>query len=282
MINYDENDIDKRYLWWVLGAIWKTAETGIAIRGLVKDCQDWSNNEADGWGKFLCVYGAISTLATLAGAGWATYKYGAGIWHALSNILEYRDSLEYADYNYTQKLVEYQLVTVNATRLPWSPVFDDAGYLLLDTRIDGVSINFGYDHNGIPAHMSYNFVGGLNNSVAINLRHQVATKNNTTKREQFNEQDFTSGGLEAGFSYNQEYDGGWLDTGNDYGQMDHEVSCNLADLSNNGLQFQIYDNNHDGTIAAGNIRACEAGAYDSDSLFQFQLPTPINQNCAVA
>lgn len=88
------------------------------------------------------------------------------------------------------------------------------------------------------------------------MQHVPGRSNITKRGEQFNEQDFTSGGIEAGFSYNQEYDGGYLSTSSDYGQIDHEVSCNFNGLGYNGLEFQIYDNNHDGTIAAGNIRAC--------------------------
>lgn len=69
---------------------------------------------------------------------------------------------------------------------------------------------------------------------------------------------------------------GWLDSSNYYGQMDYEVSCYFSDLSNNGLQFQIYDNNHHCTIDAGNLRACDEGVYDKDSIFQLDLPTQEN------
>lgn len=286
-ISNDTVDLDKRYIWWVIGAIWKTAETGIAIKGLVSDCQDWSTGGK--WGKFSCVYGAISTLATVAGAGWAGYQYGSGIWRALNNILQYRDLVETSQHHIIGQLTDYQHATVNHTKLPWSPIFDDQGYLLVDTRAEEhVPIFFGYDFNGIPAHMSYSYQQSDdgNHVVFMNFRHQPKSSNssdsNFSKREQFNEQDFSSGGLEAGFSYNQNNDGGWLDPSNDYGQMDHEVSCNFANLDYNGLEFQIYDNNHHGTIAAGNIRACQGGAYDADSLRQIQTPLPINQNCAVA
>jgi hypothetical protein len=37
--------------------------------------------------------------------------------------------------------------------------------------------------------------------------------------------------------------------------MDHEVSCLFDDLSRNTYAWQIYDNNHGGTIAGGAIRA---------------------------
>ena len=126
-------------------------------------------------------------------------------------------------------------------------------------------------------------MGGTNASTLFNIQH-IPTSNNVTKRdEQFNEQDFTSGGIEAGFNYNQERDGGYLSTANDYGQMDHEVSCNFNGLGYNGLEFQLYDNNHGDTIAAGNIRACQSGAFDTNELTDItNLPLPINRNCAVA
>lgn len=275
-------DLEKRYLWWVLGFVWKTAETGIALRALYKDCKDWSKDEADNWGKFQCVYGAVSTLMTVAGAGWAKYQYGSGIWHALQNILEKREFTQEISNDYLNKLRELQVVAVNHTGLPWSPIFDDFGYLLLDERADSSPIYFGEDFNGVPAHMSYNYVGGTNHSVVMNFRHFSPSNDTLSKREQFNEQDFSSGGIEAGLSYDQNADGGWLDPTNDYGQMDHEASCYLGDMNNNGLQFQIYDNNHKGTIAAGNLRACQEGSYDRDSLFRFSLPTPQNSKCQVS
>lgn len=276
------SDLEKRYLWWVLAAVWKTAETGIAIKGLVDDCQDWSNDEADNWGKFSCVYGAISTVITVAGAGWGGYEHGSGIWNSLKSYLWRRETTGVTSEVFLSHLVSYQLATVNHTQLPWTPVTDSDGVLLLDGSRTGAPILFGYDFNGIPAHMSYDYIGGENMSVSFNFRHQAITRPGLIKREQFNEQDFSTGGLEAGFSYNQQYDGGWLDPANDYGQMDHEVSCELGDLSNNGLQFQIYDNNHHGTIAAGNIRACSEHSYDSGSLFQLDLPTPQNGRCEVS
>lgn len=135
-----------------------------------------------------------------------------------------------------EQLVHYQLATVNHTGLPWSPIFDNNGIYLLIQGQQMPLFFFGYDFKGLPAHMSYTYEGGLNNSVSLNFRH--SPKNSTImKREQFNEQDFSTESIEAGFSYNQEYNGGWLDPSNDYGQMDHEVSCYYSDLNSNGIQF---------------------------------------------
>lgn len=61
-----EDTLEKRYLWWVLAAVWKVAETGVVMWNLVTACEDWSSSVSN---KINCVYGALSTLATVAGAG---------------------------------------------------------------------------------------------------------------------------------------------------------------------------------------------------------------------
>lgn len=152
-----------------------------------------------------------------------------------------------------------------------------------------------------------------------------APSTNGKRDDYFNEENFTSGGLEAGFSYNQASDGGYLSTQNDFGQMDHEVSCTYAGLGDNALEFQIYDNSkfrislhvaqlkarvlviqmvpcqqvschrldhrrwanrlkdHDGTISAGNIRAYQAGTFDTSSLTAaVDTPLPEVPGCQVA
>jgi hypothetical protein len=224
----------------------------------------------------------VSTLLTVAGAGWGGFQYAAAVFRTLRDFWYKRD----VDTDYETKvldlLIHYQVATVNHTGLPWTLVFDLQGNLLVDTRVDSSPILFGYDFEGIPAHMSNNYIGGDNHTVAMNFMHQATTNSSLTRREVFNDQNFDQGGLEAGFIYNQDADGGWFDTGYDYNQMYDEVACYFGDLSNNGLEFQIYDNNHHGTIAAGNVRACEYGAYDTGSLFSVYAPIPINDGCAVA
>lgn len=152
-----------------------------------------------------------------------------------------------------------------------------------------------FAHTILPAtntsYMAYGFV--------------PAPKANGKRDDYFNEEDFTSGGLEAGFSYNQAGDGGYLNTQNDYGQMDHQVSCTYSGLGNNALEFQIFDNStsnsshlffafsredsadlyidHHGTIAAGNIRAYQSGTYDIGSLSDpIDAPLPEQPGCQVS
>jgi hypothetical protein len=95
-----------------------------------------------------------------------------------------------------------------------------------------------------------------------------ASTSNPQKRLTFyNEENFVQGGIEAAYAFNQPSDGGWLsEQNNDYAQMDHEVSCLFDDLSGNTYAWQIYDNNHGGTIAGGAIRAFQYTTYKGQYL----------------
>lgn len=69
----------------------------------------------------------------------------------------------------------------------------------------------------------------------------------------FDQQYFASGGVDFILDENPG-DGGVLSTVYDYGQMNREVS-RLMGGSNDaaGHYFQIYDNNHQGTLAGGAV-----------------------------
>jgi hypothetical protein len=97
------------------------------------------------------------------------------------------------------------------------------------------------------------------------------------------DEDFTSGGLEAGFFENQASDRGYLNVHNDFGQMDHQVSCIFGSLANNALEYQMYDNNHHGTIASGRIRAYQYDMFDVSSLRKgIDTPLPEPAGCQVS
>lgn len=94
------------------------------------------------------------------------------------------------------------------------------------------------------------------------------------KRALFNEQYFTDGGIDFILDENPS-DGAvlstvvnfpyypvhtekigliWIIPQYDYGQLNHEISCYMGGSSDAaGHYFQIYDNNHEGTIAGGSI-----------------------------
>jgi hypothetical protein len=84
------------------------------------------------------------------------------------------------------------------------------------------------------------------------------------------------------FEY-QASDGGYLNVQNDFGQMDHQVSCIFGSLANNALEYQIYDNNHHGTIPSGRIRAYQYDMFDVNSLRKaIDTPLPEPAGCQVS
>ncbi|KAK5107385.1 hypothetical protein LTR62_001328 [Meristemomyces frigidus] len=140
------------------------------------------------------------------------------------------------------------------------------------------------DQTNINRYVSYNYLGGPNNTIHFAMHGFTSTSPSSKRDEYYNEEHFTSGGLESGASYNQEYDGGYLTPSNDFGTVEHQVSCHIGgDLSANEYEFQIYDNNHQGTIAGGRLRAFQYDPYDQNQIdSNINSPLPLNTNCEVA
>ena len=181
----------------------------------------------------------------------------------------------------TQVLIDYQTTMVNATGLAMSPMFNETGDLMLHSK-SGMPLMFGYTPTGDGMVLTHAPHDGTNMTyMAYGF---VPPPSATGKRDTYyNEEDFTSGGLEAGFFENQASDGGYLNVHNDFGQMDHQVSCIFGSLANNALEYQIYDNNHHGTIASGRIRAYQYDMFDVSSLRRaIDTPLPEPAGCQVS
>jgi hypothetical protein len=253
-----------RASWWSLGAS-KLANTGDAIYGLASDCKTWTgSDDVKDPRKLECVYGAISTLITMGGAGHTMYAHGAEIARKLKTWYSTKDAKSEPSDSKTinSALLEYQNFLVNISQSPMALMFDSSANPITynDT---GLPIMFGINGKGdgmlvsyqpkpsniFEATAIYSFVppppsGSLRNSITY-----------------FNQEDFVSNSLEAAYSFTQTSDsgGGWPSENNNndrYGQMDHEVSCLFGDLTGNSYAWQIYDNDNDhgGTIAGGAIR----------------------------
>jgi hypothetical protein len=257
-----------RYLWWTLGVA-KLGETGYAMYSLISDCQSWAGSDqtADST-KVGCVYGAISTLLTLGGAGYSTYAYGAQIAGVLKTWYSYRRKRgEPGDSGALDStLLEYQNFMVNISQAPMALMFDESANLITfnDT---GLPVMFGINSKGDGMLVTYQpNPDNVSEATAI-YGFVPPPSGDLHKRSTFyDEENFLRGGLEVAYAYNQNSDGGWLSEHNDYGQMDHEVSCLFDDLSGNAYAWQIYDNNLHGTIAGGAIRAFQYETYGGQYL----------------
>lgn len=276
--------LEKRYNWWALGGYFEKALAGVGIWTLVASCKAWYDNGSENTsaaGKGGCVIGALSTLMVLSGAGVSAATWGARVGLTLAIINQHAVKRDLASPEVTQILIDYQTTMVNATGLAMSPMFNETGDLMLHSK-SGMPLMFGYTPTGDGMVFTHAPHDGTNMTyMAYGF---VPPPSAIGKRDTYyNEEDFTSGGLEAGFFENQASDGGYLNVQNDFGQMDHQVSCIFGSLANNALEYQIYDNNHHGTIASGRIRAYQYDIFDLSSLRRgVDTPLPEPAGCQVS
>jgi hypothetical protein len=256
------------YLWWTLGVA-KLGETGWAMYSLISDCQSWAGSDqtADSH-KIGCVYGAVSTLITIGGAGLALYAQGAQIAGQLKKFYSFSGKRsEPGDSGALDStLLEYQNFMVNISHSPMALMFDESANLITfnDT---GLPLMFGINGKGDGMLVTWQpNPDNVSEATAI-YGFVPPPSGDLHKRSTFyDEENFLRGGLEVAYAYNQNSDGGWLSEHNNYGQMDHEVSCLFDDLSGNAYAWQIYDNNLHGTIAGGAIRAFQYETYGGQYL----------------
>lgn len=87
LIEYD-HELHKRFPWFVIGWVFGVANFGALLYGLASSCNDFSQSTGD---KFSCIYGAIGTAVTIAGAGWTAWNKYIEIGNALLNASKKRD-----------------------------------------------------------------------------------------------------------------------------------------------------------------------------------------------
>ncbi|KAI3404318.2 hypothetical protein KGF56_002838 [Candida oxycetoniae] len=261
----------------------------IALWQLAQSCQDWSNGDNGAVAVGGCIYGAISTLVTIAGAGWAGYAKGTQIKKAVEVIRAWSRAIGFKKRDITDiatHVLTVQSILTNITGLPHSILIDYNHEPLFSKFYDGGLLYTVNNSAGVPVLGSikaYNNGSHDLGRIYHGFLNQSKYENNGKRKrgEQFNEQDFTSGGLEMTFLFN-DADHGILSTSNDYGTIDHQVSCVLNGLPNNMFEFQILDNNHRGTIAGGNIRGFTDEPYDEDRMDHISAGLAPRQECEVS
>lgn len=278
-----------------MGGYWLTNQA-IAWWNMVDACEDFS----DATNTINCVWGAVTTCITASGAFYGGYKTIGRIqtWANNNGIYFGGFKRDLIEGSVDSELLD-ALSAVMSTSVTHLGLFDYAELGLNGTLAHRRSTEpldvFGFTSPaGLQMHFS--FLGRMDN-MAGNNKSQLAFKfglgNGTVnytsassggRRELFNQQYFTDGGIDFIFDDNPA-DGGVLSTTYDYGQMNHEVSCYMG-TSNDaaGHYFQIYDNNHDGTIAGGAVAPFRG--YDHWSaitqMYNEPLPIPLNNYCEVS
>ncbi|RCK59058.1 hypothetical protein Cantr_07619 [Candida viswanathii] len=275
----------KRFPWFAFAAVWKIAETGIGMWQLITACQDWSNGDNGATAIGGCIYGVISTLVAIARAAWAGYSKTAETKKYLDLIRSFSGAVSKRDnplIDVTAWLALQNSLT-NITQLEHTMLFSNDGLPLYSSRIDGAPLFLANNSVGVPVLGSLRvWNNGTHDLGSIYHSFLNLTMNSERARrdEQFNEQDFTLGGLEMTFLFN-EADNGVLLTQDDYGTIDHQVSCELSDLLNNMFAFQWIDFNNKGTISGGNGRAFTDEPYGEEDMDHITLGLWPRDECEV-
>jgi len=259
---------------WGLG-VSKLANTGDAIGDLASNCKSWSgNDQVEDSRKLGCVYGAIATLITVGGADHATYATGAEIARVLKTYhsTEQERSEPGDPQIISTTLLDYQNFIVNITQSPMALMFDKNANPITYNNT-GLPVMFGINTKGDGMLVTYQpNPSNISEATALYGFVPPPSTSDLKKRLNFhNKRNFVQSGLEVAYVFNQPSDnGGWLsehNDSNDYGhELDHEVSCLFGDLAGNAYAWQIYDNNHGGTIAGGAIRAFQYATYEGQDL----------------
>ncbi|KAH6698177.1 hypothetical protein BKA61DRAFT_710186 [Leptodontidium sp. MPI-SDFR-AT-0119] len=261
---------ERDYYWWVLGMS--------AVR-LGDQIFNWQSIQAACAVSTTIIYGA-AILTTYQRVGrLATWLGNSGI--SIGNFK--RDEISADDQDMLNVLSEVFGVEVSQLGGYMIPT----GNFTVDKRAEGqVTRVLGFTQpDGLQMHFAY--VGNVTvpastptQTSATHLHFKFSFGNGTTTtsirgRQQYNEQYFNGDGIDFIIISNPS-DGGVLSQNNDYGQMDHEVSCYMGNNRDAvGHYYQVYDNNHSGTIVGGAVAPFRAGDHWSWIIQMYNPPFPI-------
>ncbi|CUM65605.1 uncharacterized protein PRCAT00003253001 [Priceomyces carsonii] len=135
-------------------------------------------------------------------------------------------------------------------------------------------------HHTIEVRNSYSYTSLLG--------FNASSSSTVGKREDFNEENFSKGGLEFTHYYVADEDGdrGILSQTNDWGTIYDQTKCQAnKDIKNNHkrdfVKYQIYDNNNKGTIAAGTIVGFTSKPVGFHGINQEPNAVPIDTSCEI-
>lgn len=245
------NTVTKRSIPWLLGAALWTGNQIFSLYGLAHSCKSFSKSNLSAAS---CVWSALSTAVTAIGIPVkGVQKVRAiherlnqngiriGNWKRddnmimeaeteLSNLLNFPATLDGFIPHHHPKLAR-----LNLTEGSMWPVF-----------------HF-YNHQQTGMHFTMTGFEEDHALMTLGFGHKT-NETNISKRETYDDDYFTNGGIDFTHCYNYDENHYKLNEGSDYQQMDRDVECYTPDLSNAwGAQFQLYDSNIEGTIGSGSV-----------------------------
>ncbi|KAB8069683.1 hypothetical protein BDV29DRAFT_198516 [Aspergillus leporis] len=231
------NVVSKRAIPWFLGAAFWATNQVFAFYGLATSCKSFTDSAGNA---AMCIWGAISTAATFIG----TASHGATMVKTIHDKMA-QNGVSIGNWKRDEIISEaeaqmselFQLpVTLDGFGTMW-PVFHF--YNHLNTGMHFTMAAFEEDH----AVMSLGFGHKSNNGTL-------------GKRESYEDEYFTNGGIDFTDCFNDAQSTYLLNTGSDYQQMDRDIQCYFPDLQNTwGAEIQIYDSEKRATVGSGSIAA---------------------------
>lgn len=247
------SDLDKRFPWFVIGWIYGVVQGGFSLYGLANLCKDFSESTSN---KIGCVSGAIGTAVTIAGAGWAGWNKYIEIGNALINAPKHKRA------GMTGELEEQftKITGLSASHVGFvAQSHNSKSEVMLAATSSNVPVMRMITPHNQTLHFAIRKVSEkkFHSILGFHVNDSTTTK---STREDFNEENFLNGGVEFSHFYvaNEDNDGGILNQQNDWNTIYDQTYCQAnKDLNNdhnrNYVQYQIYDHNNEGTIAAGTV-----------------------------
>ncbi|CAI7571365.1 unnamed protein product, partial [Penicillium viridicatum] len=227
------NAVSKRAIPWFLGAAFWATNQIFAFYGLASSCKSFTESAGNA---ALCIWGAISTAATFIG----TAAHGASTVKQIHDRLA-QNGISIGNWKRDD--------AVSAAEAEMSKL------LQLPVTLDG----FAPHHHPKLGRMNMHFT-----LTAYEEDHAVMTlgfghksdNSSIARRESYNDEYFSSGGIDFTDCFNNQQTTYLLNTASDYQQMDRDIECYFPDLANTwGAEIQLYDSNIQGTIGSGSIAA---------------------------
>jgi len=255
------------YVWYALTAL-KSARTGFQMKGLVESCKDWSKDGKSG--KTDCLWGALDTAITLgmlATSGWEIYV-AIGLWMAASGStlpgISKRENGGVQSYVDTYDIQSVQQYISNVTGLPTTTILLVNGSALKNDQT-GWPVHASWSHSGTAHLYSLMSINGNITAMRIGGWDKDLQKHD----EQFNLENFSSGRIESHCNrVGKNVDS--IDANNDFGTLDHQVSC-AFDLESHEYIWYLYDFNNKINIGEGTVAAFQYSTYDQDELKNWDL-----------
>jgi hypothetical protein len=218
----------------------------------------------------LCVYGAVATAISAAGSLWAGYKGAGTIWQTLSgNGGFFKRDVAVADSILDELSTLFGGKVTHLGHWNYAPPSENDG----PEKREAGSLRhvFGLSGNGLDIHFAY--LGNITNKHTFRIglgpgagsKNMNSTSSSTSQNrarqvnipQQFDDQFFQDGGLDINLVENPDnysYADGGLDANGDYQWIYTQVSCLMNDqFASVGQFFQIYDEYHKNTLAAGTV-----------------------------